>query len=382
MKYSLCFFILFILVLKCQTSKNQKYLLEGCINEKTGMVYLLDFYKDHPVDSATIDNGKFYFEGRSDDADFFKLNVKGTNENFPFILENADYKLNVINNQDNITINIEGGDLQLILSQLEGILNSQIRVLNKLRADKGEAVLNGDRDNVQNRIDSLNKLKKIEKLSLFLKYKNTKMAPAIILYAESDVDSLKYYFNMIPYDVKMSKLGQRTQDYIVRKEKINAEAVKVGDVFPNDTLVSDNNVKTVIQDLYSENCWTLFDFWASWCKPCREKHPELISLLDKYTNSSFSIVSISLDKKSENWKKAIFEDKLNWTQLLDSSGNISKNLKISSIPSNFLVDNNGSIIAINKNTKQLNKIIDSLQKTQSKTLGNKQYPFRKDRHKP
>ena len=117
----------------------------------------------------------------------------------------------------------------------------------------------------------------------------------------------------------------------------------------------------------------LIDFWASWCGPCRRENPNIVSLYQKYSKSKFKdakgfkIYSVSLDKSKEAWVKAIEQDKLSWDEhVSDLKGWGSQGAGIYAvrgIPSNYLIDANGKIIAKNLRGLALHREMDKLVKS-------------------
>ena len=94
----------------------------------------------------------------------------------------------------------------------------------------------------------------------------------------------------------------------------------------------------------------LIDFWASWCIPCRKSNPGLGKLYKDYKAKGFEILGVSIDDNKTAWKQAIGADKITWLQVNDPGGwdaPIAVKWKIEQIPSSFLLDEKGTIIAVN-----------------------------------
>lgn len=131
-----------------------------------------------------------------------------------------------------------------------------------------------------------------------------------------------------------------------------APDIAVRDVQGNMKKLSDQKGKVV-----------LVDFWASWCGPCRKANPSLLKLYTKYRQNGFEIFGVSIDDDKAAWKKAITRDKITWIQVNDSGGwdgPIATAYKIEQIPTSYLLDKSGMIIAIDPSHKDLEKKIVEL----------------------
>jgi len=139
--------------------------------------------------------------------------------------------------------------------------------------------------------------------------------------------------------------------------------VKPGDQAP-DIKLKNPEGKTISLSQFKGKV-VLVDFWASWCAPCRKANPGLVSLYTELHPSGLEMISVSLDTKKEYWLKAIKADKLTWTQLSDLKGWDAKpalDYGVEALPSSFLLDKNGKVIALNLEGAELKQMVNKLLK--------------------
>ncbi len=107
----------------------------------------------------------------------------------------------------------------------------------------------------------------------------------------------------------------------------------------------------------------LLDFWASWCAPCRISNKGLVKIYSRFRKKGFEILGVSLDTDKEKWLRAIQKDKITWLQVNDPGGwnaPTAINWSVDAIPTSYLIDRDGRLLAMDLAGKPLEKALEKL----------------------
>lgn len=97
--------------------------------------------------------------------------------------------------------------------------------------------------------------------------------------------------------------------------------------------------------------YVLVDFWGSWCRPCRKENPNLRKAYRSYRKKGFEIFQVAIERNKTDWKNTIREDKLYWkyqvSELNYMDSKTAREYYVKAIPTNYLVNSEGIVIAKN-----------------------------------
>lgn len=130
-----------------------------------------------------------------------------------------------------------------------------------------------------------------------------------------------------------------------------------------DIPLTDVNGKAVrLADFVKTGEYTMLEFWASWCGPCRGEIPHLKHVHQVY-GDTFRLISISIDEREKDWKKALKEENMNWLQLNDRKGMkgpVTTQYKVYGVPYSLILDKDGRIVAGGVRGSELDDVLIQL----------------------
>lgn len=360
------FYLSVITLLMAACSSEPHYVINGKIEGADSVTFLLQKRQAGKIvnmDSAVAYKGSFKMKaGAVKYPEMVLLVARDSRMRTSFYLENSE--ITITGKLDSLfAAKITGSKTQ---DEYQGFIDSNnllsekyTKIYNEYQtADQSGdtakvAQLEKDATAVENEMEELQKDFVKNNPSSFV-------APSILaqLSYEMEGSEIETYINAMDTAVANTETIKNLKE---RVEKM--KAVAVGQKAPDFTM---NDPEGNPVSLYSKigSKLLLVDFWAAWCGPCRRENPNVVKIYKEFNKKGFDVFGVSLDQKKDDWVKAISDDNLIWTHVSDLqywNNAAAKLYAVNSIPANFLLDENGTIIGRNLREEALyNKVKEVL----------------------
>lgn len=366
--YAIKIFTLFSIVLTLSCSEGSTYSIEGNLEglEEDGTLYLIGIENDRSqtvLDSTAITGGQFKISGEVPEMKLYFLNVNRTNMSIPAFLDEGSISvtgnlrepntLKVVGSIQNDYYDSYKTEVEPFQTRMQGIAND----LRGAQAKGDQAQLESLRDEHKELIAEVRTFE----LNFIETHPDAYLSLLILTsrFQQMDVDAeacSEYLENLNP-EIKTSEAAVKLSEAIqtALALKVNASAPEFEGPTP------DGSSLKLSENLGSKA--TIIDFWAAWCKPCRAANPHLKELYSQYHEKGLNIIGVSLDSKKADWLKAIEDDGLPWLQvsyLQQFDGPIATEYNIKAIPSAFILDANGKIVAKDVRGEELESVLANL----------------------
>ena len=355
---ALVFVLLISVSCKEDTQTTNGYIIEGSIDSSVDnrKIKIIKFENNNEIiiDSATIQSGKATLKGQVDSPNLYHVAIEGVYGNMPLVLENKKISINFDKNN-------------LLKSTIEGSKENDLlkmyfddsEMLKTKNAHYGKQLMTAreNKDTLKmNEIKSeFNKVSdEITSKHIELVKNNTDLVTSAAILGNIFIakgiskTEAKNIFDTFSQEVISSEIGK------IINENLAKVTTDVGNIAPNFTAPNPEGKLVSLNDIKGKV--TIIDFWAAWCRPCRRENPNVVKVYKKYHEKGLEIIGVSLDGSpkqndaKEAWIQAIEKDNLTWHQVSNLNffnDPVAKLYNIQSIPSTFILDSKGVIVAKN-----------------------------------
>lgn len=378
------FFLALVLIFSGCKDKGS-FSVDGIIKgDKKKYIYIKRLDVDTPVliDSSKISKkGGFHFKVKASEADFYQVGLSQTD--FITLLAEPGEKIKLVFEGKNLfekySINGSAGSeklhlLDLVLTETKRKLDSLSAVYAKISKDSGfetkgasleaqfnELIKNQRKMNIEFIITNINSLASIKAL-----YQQINPS-TYVLYDTRDLQYLKIVTDSLTHHFPNSKhVKALTQDFEKRMNQMYVNQLEqITKGIPETKLDPDlkriDGKRIALSSLRGKN--VLLTFWSVQSKECIEENLQLKVLYKLYNKKGFEIYQINLDESESDWKTAVKFDELPWISTREDDPIKPRNallFNVKSLPTNYLFDKDGKIIASNIHGRTLQLRLEQL----------------------
>ena len=322
----------------CSCSNQPKYIIDGDIAGLKGTVYL--YQGDSLIDSAVVEGGKFRFEGPADITARRTVtdSREGDAQRFGTMFFPEPGTVSIEDNPD-----APAGSTRVTGTPANDA-SSAFRASAMTLMDEyhREGTSEGRRREIEDELGGLpRKTAEANRDNAFGIMALEGMAPTL-----SGQELLDRIAEFSP--------GMQKSRELAALRTVAAQRLKTDIGQPYMNIMqgdADGQIVTLTSVIDNPaNKYTLVDFWASWCGPCMGEVPHLKQTYDKFHKKGFEIYGVSFDRDRDKWLAAVKDNGMEWihvSELQRFDNQAAKDYAVQGIPSNFLIDAQGRIVAKN-----------------------------------
>jgi len=378
-------FLLSLILIFSGCNYRKKFSVNGIIKDsKEKYIYLSKLDVNTPVliDSAKISRkGSFRFKVKATSADFYQLGLTSTN--FITLLAEPGEKIDLLFNGKNLFENfsVKGSEGSEKLRILDFTLTDTKRKLDSLsilytkssqetgfdvkgpilETEYNELIKAQRKKNIEFILNNINSLASIKAL-----YQRIN-PDTYVLYDQHDLQYLKIVTDSLTRHYPNSKQVQAlARDF--EKELNHMYVTQIEQISKNmPKTVLDPDLKNIAGKRVAlsslKGKYVLLTFWSVQSKDCIQENLQLKEFYKLYHKKGFEIYQINLDENEADWKAAVRFDELPWICTREDDPRDPKNavlFNVKTVPTNYLFDKEGIIIASNIHGRALQLKLDQL----------------------
>lgn len=345
-------------------SSDTSFTINGQLDNAGGVQTVALYEGERKLDSMFLtENGRFKFTRPSSQPRLFTLRAGG--QQYYLIAQNGE------------TIDF-GADLTAAAEDYEvsgSELSAKLKEFAKTKNDKERFEIQLDEEFLARRVGMDDQQLNALRQELLQRHREgtTAYVQATVDFATRH-DDLAGFFAMSTLDPDVAeqeivayadRIAGRFEDNAVvqqfLEEAARIKVLAVGQPAPDFESLTPTNQPVRLSDFRGK--YTLLDFWASWCVPCREENPNIVNVYNTYRDRDFTVFGVSLDGNPGLWLRAIEADGLPWTQASDLKqwgSEVVGTYRIKAIPSSYLLDPDGIILAKDLRGEELGRFVSQL----------------------